>query len=201
MRLFVRILKIIKGRYSKLSYAIYWLRFATTDAPLLRKCEFGEGTILQVPLRSCGKGTLSVGKWNCFGYGQAPRLGSGEIMLQPRGNDAVIRIGNGNFFSNNVSIISNGMVSIGDNCRIGDLVQVIDCDFHEINPATRNLSDGDIKPVSIGNNVWLGSRVMILKGVTIGDNSVVAASSVVTRSIPPNTLAAGMPARAIGSLG
>lgn len=52
-------------------------------------------------------------------------------------------------------------------------------------------------PVTIGNNVWLGSRVMILKGVSIGDNSVIGASSVVTKPIPANCIAAGNPAKII----
>jgi maltose O-acetyltransferase len=56
---------------------------------------------------------------------------------------------------------------------------------------------GTIKPVSIGNNVWIGSRVMILKGASIGDNSVIAAMSVVTSAIPANCVAAGVPAKVI----
>ncbi len=54
-----------------------------------------------------------------------------------------------------------------------------------------------IKPVRIGNNVWIGSRVMVLKGASIGDNSVIAAMSVVTSAIPANCVAAGVPAKVI----
>jgi maltose O-acetyltransferase len=82
-------------------------------------------------------------------------------------------------------------------CQIGDQVAIYDCDFHEINPSTRDRSYGPTSPVVIGNNVWLGSRVIVLKGVTIGDNSVVGAMSVVTKSIPANCVAAGIPARII----
>ena len=167
------------------------------DAPLLRKCEFGEGTTLQVPLRSNGQGTIVVGEVNCFGYELAPRLGSGEILLQPREKDAQINIGDHNAFSNNVSLVAMGKISIGNRCLIGDQVTILDCDFHEISPSTRIIGAGPILPVEIGDNVWLGSRVMVLKGVSIGDNSVIAAMSVVTKSIPPNSLAAGNPAKVI----
>lgn len=106
-----------------------------------------------------------------------------------------ISIGAGTTTSNNISIVACSKISIGENCQIGDLVTIYDCDFHEINPETRNNSVGEIIPVEIGNNVWLGSRVMVLKGVNIGDHCVITAGSIVTTSIPERTLAAGIPAR------
>ncbi|MBP7051983.1 MAG: hypothetical protein KBE65_13295 [Phycisphaerae bacterium] len=74
---------------------------------------------------------------------------------------------------------------------------IYDCDFHEIDPILRNRGPGPNMPVEIGDNVWLGSRVMVLKGVTIGANSVVGAGSIVTTSLPANCVAAGVPARVI----
>ena len=74
---------------------------------------------------------------------------------------------------------------------------IYDCDFHEINPESRNASVGQILPVSIGDNVWLGSRIMVLKGVSIGSHSVIAAGSIVTQSIPSRCIAAGIPAKVI----
>jgi maltose O-acetyltransferase len=79
-------------------------------------------------------------------------------------------------------------------------VAIVDADFHEINPATRDNSAGEVRPVTIGNNVWIGSRVMVLKGASIGDNSVIAAMSVVTSAIPANCVAAGIPAKVIRHL-
>ena len=76
----------------------------------------------------------------------------------------------------------------------------MDADFHEINPDTRNRSVGLVKPVSVGDNVWIGSRVMILKGASIGDNSIIGAMSLVTSSIPANCVAAGVPAKVIRQL-
>lgn len=135
-----------------------------------------------------------------LGFSAAFRLGSGEILLQARDVNAVIEVGDGNWFSNNISIVANERIVIGNGCQIGDLVAIYDSDFHELNPATRTRSGGPSAPVIIGNNVWLGSRVMVLKGVTIGDNSVVGAMSVVTKSIPANCVAAGNPARVIRKL-
>jgi len=167
----------------------------------LSRLEVGSGTLMNVPVRSHGSGTLLIGSNNMLGYEPAPRLGNGEILLQPRDRNARIVIGNHNAFSNNVSLVAMGEIAIGNRCLIGDQVAIFDCDFHEISPFTRMNGVGPIQPVVIGDNVWLGSRVMVLKGVSIGENSVVAAMSVVTKSIPPNSLAAGNPAKVIRSIG
>lgn len=150
-----------------------------------------------VPVRIDGAGHVKIGDSVMLGYLPAPRLGSGEILLQARASGSKIKIGARTAFSNNVSIVAMKLVLIGEGCQIGDLVTIFDCDFHEINPATRNRSVGETAPVSIGNNVWLGSRVMVLKSVTIGDNSVIAAGAVVTKSLPANVIAAGVPAKVI----
>ncbi|WP_390622509.1 DapH/DapD/GlmU-related protein [Candidatus Laterigemmans baculatus] len=91
-------------------------------------------------------------------------------------------------------------VVLGSRCLVGDLVSIFDCDFHELNPVGRHISPGKISPVSIGDNVWLGSRVIVLKGVTIGDDTVVAAGAVVASSLPAGVLAAGVPAKILRTL-
>jgi len=103
-----------------------------------------------------------------------------------------LSIGSG-FVNSNVKIRCTESITIGDNVAISHDVTIMDSDAHEI------LVDNyeKTKPVTIGNHVWIGSRAMILKGVTIGDNVVIAAGSVVTRDIPDNCLAAGVPARVI----
>ena len=162
-----------------------------------RSLRMGQGVRFEVPVRGGGHGVLVIGQKNCFGYRPAFRLGTGEILLQARDPNAEIIIGHGNSFSNNVCIIANKRISIGNGCRIGDLVAFYDCDFHELDPRTRGRGCGPTQPVAIGNNVWLGSRVVVLKGVNIGDNSVVAAMSVVNKSIPANSVAAGVPAKVV----
>jgi len=140
---------------------------------------------------------LTISADTTLGFALATKLGTGEILLQARGRDSIVEIGRNCAFSNNVSLIAMNQITIGDDCLVGDMVSIIDCDFHDIHPKRRRLSAGSVSPVVIGSNVWLGSRVMVMKGVTIGENSVIAAAGVVTRSIPPNSLAAGIPARVI----
>jgi maltose O-acetyltransferase len=159
--------------------------------------EIGRRTRFNVTVRSAGRGSLKIGLGNTFGWKSAPRLGSGEILLQPRAVASTVIIGDRNAFSNNVSLCAMGEISIGNDCLLGDQVAIYDCDFHELDPQYRNRSAGPVLPVVIGNNVWLASRVMVLKGVSIGDNTVVAAGAVVTKSLPANVMAAGVPAKII----
>lgn len=149
-----------------------------------------------VPLRLALRGPVSVGKGVSFGDKGAPMIGDGAITLQTRTAQAQIVIGENCAFSNNVTIVSTLSVELGASCLIGDMVTVFDSDFHGIAPAERR-SAGKSAAVRIGSNVWLGSRVMVLKGVTIGDNSIVAAGSVVVRDIPADSIAAGVPAQVI----
>lgn len=194
-------LRKIAGQIRRVFYAYAeWYRlqnFIWWSRALGMSVNVGARTCLQVPLGGGGRGTLRIGCGNVFGYRMAMKLGSGGIFLQPRSKESVIEIGTENLFNNNVTIVANKRISVGSNCQIGDLVAIYDSDFHELDPATRNRSPGKIMPVSIGNNVWLGSRVMVLKGVTIGDNSVIGAMSLVTKSIPANCIAAGNPAKVI----
>lgn len=164
------------------------------------RIEWGGTNRLHVPLAIQGAGRLRVGSANNFGYHLAPRLGTGGLLLQPRAETAVISIGNRNAFSNNVAIVAMASIAIGDDCLFGDQVMVTDCDFHPVEPALRHAGHGGVAPVVIGDNVWIGSRSMILKGVSLGDNVVVGAMSVVTRSFPANVLIAGAPAKVVRAL-
>jgi maltose O-acetyltransferase len=103
------------------------------------------------------------------------------------------------FINYGCSISASQQVRIGDDCSIGTHAIIMDNDFHEIDPGRRRLRPASA-PIVLEENVWLGARVTVLKGVTIGRDSVVAAGSVVTRDIPPGTIAAGVPARVIRSL-
>lgn len=154
---------------------------------------------LNVPVRVDGQGEVNIGEHVSLGYPPAPSLGNGEILLQARDNGSQIIIGSRSFFSNNVSIVARGRIELGSDCLVGDGVMIVDADFHEVNPERRRESGG-VSPVSIGNNVWIGSRVIILKGVRIGDHSVIAAGAVVTSDIPPRALAGGVPARVLKSI-
>lgn len=114
--------------------------------------------------------------------------------------DAVIRFGNGVGLAG-TRIGCRCAVTVGNNCGLADS-RILDTDFH--NPrdesGNRQNSAGVSQPVTIGNNVWLGTGSMILKGVTIGDNAVVGAGSVVGTPVPPNVIVFGNPAKVIWKL-
>ncbi|KHT61507.1 hypothetical protein RJ45_22465 [Photobacterium gaetbulicola] len=97
------------------------------------------------------------------------------------------------------AIVAYQEVSIGDEVILGGMVTIMDCDGHD---TVRRGDPGevdrlDVRPVRIGNAVWIGNQASILKGVSIGDNAVIGAHSVVTKDVPANTVVAGNPARII----
>jgi maltose O-acetyltransferase len=102
------------------------------------------------------------------------------------------------FFANfNFTVLDEARVTIGDDCFIGPNVSIYTA-CHSTDPVERNSRQEWAKPVSIGNNVWIGGSVTILPGVTIGDNVTIGAGSVVTRDIPANVVAVGNPCRELG---
>lgn len=180
--------------------AYYRLRLRTQPTALRGGLSIGTHVTIQVPLRCDGCGRVVIGSHTAIGSRPAPRAGSGEVLFQARGAQALIEIGCNVLFSNNISLISAQRISIGDDCLVGDNLLVMDTDFHGIDPARRRTSSGTAKPVIIGKNVWFGSRVVVQKGVTIGDNSIIASQSVVTRDVPANSVAGGNPAKVIRTL-
>jgi acetyltransferase-like isoleucine patch superfamily enzyme len=97
------------------------------------------------------------------------------------------------------SIAAARLVRIGARCLIGTHTIIMDNDFHRLEPE-RRLESPEPKPIVIGDNVWIGARVIVLGGVSIGSDSCIAAGSVVTDDVPPRSLAAGVPARVVRSL-
>ena len=101
------------------------------------------------------------------------------------------------FFANfNFTVLDEAPVTIGDDCFIGPNVSIYTA-CHSTDPIERNTRQEWAKPVTIGNNVWIGGSVTILPGVSIGDNVTIGAGSVVTRDIPSNTVAVGNPCKVI----
>ena len=177
-----------------------WLRFVTLPHQWAGRLEVGNACRFDAPLRCDGLGLVRLHARVWIGYRPAPRSGSGEILLQARTARAVIEVGEGSSFSNNCTVVAVGRIQIGRRCLIGDHVAIFDTDFHRTEPDRRADPDAPAADVTLADNVWLGSRVLVLKGVTIGRNSVVAAGSVVTSNIPENVIAAGVPSRVIRSI-
>jgi acetyltransferase-like isoleucine patch superfamily enzyme len=117
---------------------------------------------------------------------------------------------------NGALVMAEERIEIGSHCLISWNVGIADSDFHPLEPAQRIIDSHALAPffkhrpprpkirtapVIISDNVWIGMNAVILKGVTIGENSVVAAGAVVTKSVPPNVVVAGNPAVVTKQLG
>ena len=116
-------------------------------------------------------------------------------MLTTLYPEASIEIGERCGLSGNV-IVAAKSIRIGDDCLLGANAVIMDTDWHHPDPNKRNTA-GPTSPVVIGRNVWIGMNSMVFKGVVIGDNSIIAAGSVVTKSIPADVVAGGIPARVL----
>jgi acetyltransferase-like isoleucine patch superfamily enzyme len=108
------------------------------------------------------------------------------------------RIGRNVFINQNCTFYDLGGLDIGDDVMIGPNVSII-TSGHPVEPSRRRAFT-IAKPIVIERNVWIAAGATIIGGVTVGENSVVAAGSVVTRDVPPNTLVGGNPARFIRSI-
>jgi acetyltransferase-like isoleucine patch superfamily enzyme len=122
-----------------------------------------------------------------------------KVILRTQKESAIIEIGDRVGISGG-AICARKRVVIGDDVLIGSNVVIADNDLHPIDYNSRKNRDDDnieVKDVIISNGVWIGADAYICKGVTIGEYSVIGAKSVVTKSIPSNCIAAGVPAKVV----
>ncbi len=116
----------------------------------------------------------------------------------------VLRIGDHSGFGHECAFSIGKEIRIGRHCRFASNIAVFDSSGHPSDPVARmngNPPDpDDVRPVIIGDNVWVGTSSIIYPGVTIGDNSIVSAGSVVMSNVPANTVVAGNPARMVRTL-
>jgi len=111
------------------------------------------------------------------------------------GKNAVLRIGKGTYLNRNTLVVANSSVDIGRNCKISWDVVIMDTDQHVLgNP------DDASGPVVIEDDVWIGCRAIVLKGVRVGKGAVIGAGSVVTKDVPAYTVVGGVPAKVIKTL-
>jgi acetyltransferase-like isoleucine patch superfamily enzyme len=135
-----------------------------------------------------GKGAvLRLGRWSWVGHGCKVRVHEGEVVV---GAKTVI--------GQECTISAYQHVSIGRECIVADRVMLIDFD-HGVVEVDRPIRLQGIykRDVRVGHNVWIGYGACFLRGVTVGDNAIVGTSSVVTRDVPANAVAAGQPARVL----
>ena len=155
---------------------------------------------LSQPVLFSGKGKIVIGR-SQIGYRQSPGFLSGYSYIEARNQESNISIGNEVMINNNATIIADrSSITIGDKCLIGPDFSVFDSDFHGIDPEKRISGDHPSYPVRIGENVFIGSRVTILKGVKVGKNSIIGSGAVVVKDIPENSIASGNPAVVVKTL-
>ncbi|MBO0655720.1 sugar O-acetyltransferase [Streptomyces triculaminicus] len=110
-----------------------------------------------------------------------------------------IRLGAGTFVNFGAVFLDAAPITVGADAQIGPGVQIL-TPLHELDPVRRRAGWEKAVPVTIGDNVWLGGGVIVCPGVSIGDDTVVGAGSVVTRDLPAGVLAVGNPARVVRAL-
>lgn len=168
---------------------------------LLSNCKNIVGQpILYIPLLLRGKGKISFGKNFQNGVQLSSFYYSNYNCLIALNSDTEIIIGDNVVFSNGLSIDAVTKVTIGNNVMIGINCFIIDSDGHDLNPEKRRNGIAKAAEIIIKDNVAIYYNCFILKGVTIGENSVIGSGSIVTKDIPANVFAAGNPARVIRNL-
>ena len=136
---------------------------------------------------------------------------AGELLVFPHGGD--IEIGEWCYIGEGARVWSSGSVHIGDRVLISHNVNIFDSLTHPLNAQLRHAQfkaiiqtghprslDLGERPVTVGNDVWIGANACVLRGVTLGEGAIIGASAVVTHDIPPFTIAVGNPARVIREL-
>ncbi|MFJ7120040.1 sugar O-acetyltransferase [Streptomyces albogriseolus] len=110
-----------------------------------------------------------------------------------------ITVGARTFVNYHLTALDVAAITIGEDCQIGPNVQLL-TPTHPVEPGPRRDKLEAARPITIGDNVWIGGGAIVCPGVTIGDNAVIGAGAVVTKDIPANVVAVGNPARPVRTL-
>lgn len=151
------------------------------------------------PAQFVGRGKIEFEDNVSIGVVTSPMFFSTYAYFDARKPSSYILIGKGTWINNNFRVISDsGSIKIGRGCLIGSNVEIINSNFHSIVYENRGDEDSvSVAPVCIGDNVFVGSNVKILKGVTVGSESVIGNGAVVTKNVPSKAIVGGNPARTI----
>jgi acetyltransferase-like isoleucine patch superfamily enzyme len=179
---------------------IWALRFFWYEPLFRSQCEaVGAGLWMEQLPYLTGRGRLVIGER--VRLSGKPSIGfCNRIWARPE-----LVVGSDSFIGHGCGFTIGRSVRIGHNCLLAGGVCVRDYDGHPLDAQRRRAGEfvdpQDIKPVVIGDDVWIGAGASILKGVTIGARSVVAAGAIVTRDVPADVVVAGNPARIVKHLG
>jgi len=152
------------------------------------------------PLLLNGNGKISFGKNVQIGVVNSPNYYSHYSYFEARGLHSEIYIGNNVAINNNCAVEALAKITIHDDVLIGINCAILNNDGHALAIDNRFLGTPKSAEILIEKNVFIGDNVTILKGVNIGQNSVIGNGSIVTKSIPANVIAVGNPAKVIKSL-
>lgn len=170
------------GRYAlEIASAQLWLRDVQ---------HVGRGVRCFHRPRIANAGTISIGRNSLLRSVLVPV----ELACE---DGARLDIGEDCFINYGVSVGCTKQITIGDRCRIGPYTMIIDTPFHDIYDRLKRPPG---EPTTLESDVWLGAKVSVMPGVTIGRGSVIGTGSVVTKSVPPFSVAAGVPAKVIDTL-
>ena len=181
---FMRANKMLNHRYALLLLRLAWLKLRFRG----RLQTDGIAFVCPGVQFEIGKGARVVlGRWSWLGHGCKVRAHEGEVL-----------IGAKSVLGQECTISAYQHVSIGRECIVADRVMLIDFD-HGVVEVERPIRLQGIykRDVNVGHNVWIGYGACVLRGVTVGDNAVIGTSSVVTKDVPDNAVAAGAPARVL----
>jgi acetyltransferase-like isoleucine patch superfamily enzyme len=175
---------------------IWAVRFFYYEPLFKSQCRsVGKGFWMEQLPYIVNSGVIEIGE-NVRLSGKPSFAFSTKICAQPE-----VVIGNNTFIGHQTSFMVARKITIGHDCFIAGGVTISDNDGHPIDAAERRQHKPprteDVKPVTIGNDVWIAAKATILKGVTIGDRSIIGAYAVVTKDVPPDTIVAGNPAKII----
>jgi acetyltransferase-like isoleucine patch superfamily enzyme len=137
----------------------------------------------------------------CVGYGENVRLGDNvrlgkDMWLGAFGTGRLV-IGSNTYVGRLTIILAYDSVEIGDDCLISPFCYIADVNHGRAAGTLIRQQPLEPKPIRIGNDVWIGAGVSVLPGVTIGDGAVIGARAVVSKDIPPNAVAVGVPAKVV----
>ena len=166
---------------------------------LLSNCQNVEGTPhVTLPLLLAGKGKIKFNGRVHVGVNPSPYYYNGYMYMEARSPGSVIEFGDEIWINNNSIFVSDGPgIFIGSRTSFGSNCEVYDSDFHDMHPDRRMTGVPKTAKVVIEENVFIASNVKIMKGVTIGKNSIISHGAVVTRSVPENSVVAGNPAKVV----
>jgi acetyltransferase-like isoleucine patch superfamily enzyme len=178
--------RMLSPEYGRILGRFLWRRLLTRAGHRWRT----DGMVFLGP-----KLQLQIGRNGQIRFGRFAWIGAGTKI---RCHEGSVEIGAKTVLGQECTISAYQRVRIGEQCVIADRAMFIDFDHVVDNPELPIRLQGIYKrDVVVGSNVWIGYGAQILRGVTVGDNAIIGASSVVTRDIPANAVAAGTPARVV----